>query len=198
MKKVFAIIITMALILSSVPTSIALAAKPTDKIASSNGAPSGAHYNINFIAHPNVIEDEEWDGGEGSRVFISDSGQTKIYVYGGDSFAVQDRNGTDGYVGTGFGPDNAGIILPYDGGRYTCGVYVRILGPQGSSVKIKGEYYEAGELYPIGEIHLSKNGGGTKFQFANDDLLNDDYRDILWTMYDKVNYKIVQMRIYPE
>jgi hypothetical protein len=166
-----------------------------------NGAPSGSHYNLNIIGLPKGVGydkdlNDNFDGGNGSRIFISRSGTTQIYVYGGTAYDVKDHDGTDGTVGTGFGEENAGLILPYADGQYQCDIYARIMGPQGSSVKITGQYYYAGDYYPIGSFTLNKNGGGTKFVLHNAELLNDDYQDILWTLDEKTKFRICQLRIY--
>jgi len=167
-----------------------------------NGAPSGSHYTLNIIGLPKGVGydkslNDNFDGGNGSRIFVSRKGTTQIYVYGGSAYEVVDHNGVDGTVGTGFGPDNAGLILPYSGGVYQCDIYARIMGPQGSSIRIAGEYYYAGDLYPIGSFTLTKSDGGTKFVLHDAELLADGYQDILWTLDAKTKFRICQLRIYP-
>ena len=166
-----------------------------------NGAPSGSHYNLNFIGLPKGVGydkdlNDNFTGGNGSRIFVSRKGTTIVYVYGGTSYEIKDHDGTDGAVGTGFGPEDAGLILPYASGQYQCEIYARIMGPQGSSIHIKGETYYAGEYALIGEFTLNKNGGGTKFVAHTADLLADGYQDILWTLDQKTKFRICQLRIY--
>jgi hypothetical protein len=62
--------------------------------AGGNGAPSGAHYNLNLIGvakgkSPNLT------GGNGGRIFVPLAGSTRINLTEGD-FAVLDANATDG------------------------------------------------------------------------------------------------------
>ena len=59
-----------------------------------NGAPSGAHYNLNIIG---VSKEKTADmtGSNGHVIFVPLEGKTKINLQEGD-FAVLDANGTDG------------------------------------------------------------------------------------------------------
>lgn len=96
-----------------------------------NGAPSGAHYNLNIIG---VAHDKNPDmGGAGGNVIFVDLGtrtatvSTKILLEqsaGAGLFAVLDKNGTDG---------QASFSLPAPGG-YT--VWARALGKPGGEAKI--------------------------------------------------------------
>ena len=65
-----------------------------------NGAPSGAHYNLNIIGVKNK-KDASMTDGEGHRIFVllgkdGLKANTKIKLTEGDSFKVLDGNGTDG------------------------------------------------------------------------------------------------------
>jgi len=59
-----------------------------------NGAPSGAHYNLNIIG-VSKGKSSDMTGDNGHRIFVPLSGTTKIMLSEGD-FAVLDGNGTDG------------------------------------------------------------------------------------------------------
>jgi hypothetical protein len=62
--------------------------------AGGNGAPSGAHYNLNIIGMAKG-KSVNLTGGNGGRIFVPLSGSTKILLSEGD-FAVLDANATDG------------------------------------------------------------------------------------------------------
>ena len=200
MKKIFAVFLAVIMLLTLSGT--ALADKPTDKIESSNGAPSGFHYNLNIIGLPKGVEYEKklndnFTGGNGARIFVSRKGTTQIYVQGQNApFQILDHDGTDGVVGTAGKPGLPGIILPYDGGEYKCDIYVRLVGPKGSSVHWQGAYYYAGDYVPIGTGFTLSKDGGTKFSLKNDMLLKDGYANLLWTLDAKTKFRICQVRIY--
>ncbi len=59
-----------------------------------NGAPSGAHYNLNIIGVPKN-KTADMTGGDGHRIFVPLDKSTKIYLSEG-TFQVLDANGTDG------------------------------------------------------------------------------------------------------
>src|SRR3989344_8767402 len=72
----------------------ALALSPIGAVATGNGAPSGAHYNLNIIG---MSKDKTADmtSNSGHRIFVDLNGKTKINLTEGD-FQVLDANGTDG------------------------------------------------------------------------------------------------------
>jgi hypothetical protein len=63
--------------------------KPGDN---GNGAPSGAHFNLNLLG---MTRDKTASIAGGNRIFIYYEGRTKIMLREGD-YAVIDGNGTDG------------------------------------------------------------------------------------------------------
>ncbi len=101
-----------------------------------NGAPSGAHYNLNIIGvqHPKTAD---MTGSDGHTIFVSLSGQTKIMLcesgVGTDcadviGFQVLDANGTDGTAAFALpNPD------PTNSGTTQYSVFARALGKQGGS-----------------------------------------------------------------
>jgi len=164
-------------------------------MAKGNGAPSGPHYNLNIIGVPNE-KNANFDGGNGTRIFVSRTGQTQFYVHGGQSYAVLDHDGTDGKVGT--ERENPGIVFPYDetlNPTWRVQIYMRLLGPKGSEVMWTSYYYDAaGNAYVLwSEFTLTKD---TKFQLRTGDLLANGYQDMLWTLDPVNNFRICQMRIY--
>ena len=90
-----------------------------------NGAPSGAHYNLNIIGVPkDKSADMSQGGGHVIFVGLGDSNnkrKTKILLSAGDDFLVTDKNGTDG---------RARFQLPTDVST-TYSVYARALGKPG-------------------------------------------------------------------
>ncbi len=59
-----------------------------------NGAPSGAHYNLNIIGVPKN-KTAPMTGDNGGRIFVPLYGIADIWLKPGDTFAVLDANGTD-------------------------------------------------------------------------------------------------------
>ena len=167
---------------SSPATSPSTGTSPAFATATTgNGAPSGAHYNLNIIG---VSKDKSptFDGGSGRRIFV-DLGKTgvvantRINLIEGD-FAVIDANGTDG---------TASFQLPNpdpDGdGTTSYSVYVRALGKPGVKATMQSCYEDLdgtwcaadflGGVAPI-ELQHTK-GGAPKFTNVSKDLLYVDY-----------------------
>jgi hypothetical protein len=173
-----------------------------------NGAPSGAHYNLNLIGtdskSPNLT------GGDGHRIFVPLSGSTKIELTEGD-FAVLDANGTDG---------SASFQLPNpdvnNTGTTTYSVYARALGKPGGSSKTTtcatdpttGELwcsvYTSVQTRTSGKqtftnvskellyIYADINGDGTLERY---NLFNDALQDYYW-QYDNTGLRLLQLRFY--
>ena len=159
-----------------------------------NGAPSGFHYNINIIGVPHDMN-ENFDGGNGARIFVDREETTWFYVHGADQpFEICDHDATDNYCGS--SRADPGIIIPYTGGSYDVQIYVRLLGPADSSLKWRSYKWEDEDWVQFGAFTLNRED--KKFQVKTDDLLADGFEDILWEMYDKTNFRHLQMRIYLE
>lgn len=162
-----------------------------------NGSPSGKHFNLNIIGVPNA-KNANFDGGNGSRIFVSRTGTTQFYVHGGDSYAILDHDGTDGKVGTGL--TDPGIIFPYDAGAtptWRVQIYVRLLGPQGSEVNWKSYYYDTvGNVYVLWDEFTLTKDAPSKFTEKTGSLLADGYQDMLWELDPVTKFRICQMRIY--
>ena len=188
MKKILAIVLAVAMVASIAGIALAQVAE------TGNGAPSGAHYNLNIIGVPN--EKVDFDGGNGARIFVSRNGPTTFYVNGGTSYEVLDRNGTDGEVG--WSRTQPGIIFPYDATAtptWRVQIWVRLEGPQGSSVQWTSAYFDGTEYVLYDQFTLTKDKS-TKFTEKTGQLLADQYQDMLWTLDQKTNFRICQMRIY--
>jgi len=99
MKRLLAVVLAVVVVLS-LGATVALAAKPVSEedVYTGNGAPNGAHYNLNIIG---VQKDKsaEMDGSNGHVIFVLLDGKSKIELMEapeGESFAVLDANATDG------------------------------------------------------------------------------------------------------
>jgi hypothetical protein len=197
MKKL--VLIVVAVMLLAIGAGVALAG---------NGAPSGAHYNLNIIG---VSSDKSADmtGSNGHGIFVPLAGKTAIQLTEGD-FKVLDANGTDGkaiFQLPNPDPENDGIT--------TYSVYARALGkPGGSStttpyiIDADGNYW-----YSTGSVTLKRDKGKSTFQNVSKELLyvyvdidgdgtidriplfsNDAYQ-YFWE-YDNKGLKLAQLRFY--
>src|SRR5258706_9352718 len=94
-----------------------------------NGAPSGAHYDLNIIGVANN-KTADMTGDNGHRIFVDLVGNTKINLSEGD-FQVLDANGTDGTAAFRLpNPD------PTNSGTTAYSVYARALGGPGGNAII--------------------------------------------------------------
>lgn len=148
--------------------------------ATGNGAPSGAHYNLNIIGVPKA-KSPDFNGGSGRRIFVAlgktgEAANTRINLIPGE-FAVTDANGTDG---------TAGFQLPnpdLDGDGVTSYlVYARALGKPGGKATMQSCYEDAtGEWCAVDfaggvePITLSRTKSPSKFVNVSKDLLFVDY-----------------------
>lgn len=102
-----------------------IAILPQAASATGNGAPSGAHYNLNLIGVPKD-KTADMTGSSGHRIFVPLVGKTDILLREGD-YQVIDANGTDA--------DGASFQLPNpdDGsGDLAYSVWVRPVAGKGS------------------------------------------------------------------
>ena len=160
-----------------------------------NGAPSGAHYNLNIIGVPNP-KNVNFDGGQGARIFVSRTGSTQFFVHGGTSYEVLDRNGTDGKVG--WSVAEPGIVFPYDAAAsptWRVAIWLRLVGPKGSAVQWSSFYTDdAGATWVLyNTFTLDKS---SKFSLRTGELLRDGYQDMLWQLDPITGFRNCQMRIY--
>ncbi|WP_374073632.1 hypothetical protein [Bdellovibrio bacteriovorus] len=188
-------------ILSLLMSSIAVAG---------NGAPSGAHYNLNIIGVPKG-KSADMSNNDGHRIFMPLFGTAKILLQEGSEFQVMDANGTDGTAKFQLpnpDPDNDGIT--------TYSVFVRALGKPGGEARVStcatdplsGEEVcstlstvavrESGKssftnvtkqlLY----IYADLDGDGVEERYP---LFDDRLQDYFWS-YDNKGLKVLQMRFY--
>ncbi|MDP3963126.1 MAG: hypothetical protein Q8Q39_01380 [bacterium] len=207
---VVAVTTTLALIASMIPAITS---------AGGNGAPSGAHYNLNIIG---VAKDKTapMDGNDGHRIFVKLDGNTKILLSEGETFNVLDANGTDGN-GAKFqlpnpDPDNDGITV------YS--VYARALGTPGGNAMIATCATAPGEDGIFGTaddeevcstetLTVERTKGKSSFENVSRELLYifvdldgdgtaerynlfaDELQDYFWS-YDNNGLKVLQLRFY--
>ncbi|HZM16506.1 MAG TPA: hypothetical protein VFE28_10920 [Candidatus Krumholzibacteria bacterium] len=174
-----------------------------------NGAPPGAHYNLNLIGVPKT-KTADMSGNEGHRIFITLDGRTRILLGPGE-YGVIDANGTDGTASFTLpnpDPDNNGIT------DYS--VFARALGKPGGSgsmstcatdpttgeewcsiysmvmVRDKGkqtfENYSRELLY----VFVDLDGDGIVDRVP---LFDNRLQGYYWE-YDNLGLKLVQLRFY--
>jgi hypothetical protein len=184
-----------------------------------NGAPSGAHYNLNLIG----VSDKtaEMTGANGRVIFVKLWGNTKIFLTEGP-FQVLDANGTD--------QDGAAFQLPNpdpDGDGVTAySVFVRALGKPGGTATLQSCYTFEGEEWcavdfagGVEPILLDNTTRPSKFENVSKDLLfvdfcvefdedtgeclevdqiplfSDETLGYLWS-YDNQGLRLAQLRFY--
>ena len=184
-------------------------------LATDNGAPNGAHFNLNIIGVPKD-KSPSFSGDNGGRIFVDLVGSTKIDLTEG-SYQVLDADGTDGRAQFQLpNPDNGTGQLAYS-------VWVRAGGKPGGSASMATCFTElatattwcnAGEL----TVSLNRVAGGQKFVDVSKQLLqvcadvdadplvttlqlvplfSDLGTDYFW-QYDNSGLRLAQMRFYPK
>ena len=184
MKKVLLATLVLILVLAVVIPASA---------QTGNGAPNGAHYNLNIIGVPKG-KTADMTGNNGHRIFVplgkdGVTASTKIYLIEGegpDEFAVLDANGTDG---------RAEFMLPLPAECYatldpvtgdittpaSCTVsytvWARALGKPGGQAWMKTCVEDpdlpGGYLCSVAEytLHLERKNGRSQFENVTEELL---------------------------
>lgn len=174
-----------------------------------NGAPSGAHFNLNIIGTGD--KSAAMDGNNGHRIFVKLQGKSKIWLKEGPDFAVLDANATDNNGGAfqlpNPDPDNDGIT------EYS--VYARALGAPGGWSKTTTCAYDelGGEWCSLTSMVLVREKGKSSFDNVSRELLyiyidldgdgvveryplfDDALEDYFWE-YDNHGLRLVQLRFY--
>jgi hypothetical protein len=175
-----------------------------------NGAPNGAHYNLNLIG---VAKDKTatMDGSSGHTIFVPLWRNTTIKLTEGE-FQVLDRNGTDG--------NGAAFQLPNpdpDGdGTTVYSVYARALGKPFNNASVQTCATDPVTLElmcSVAVLTLERTKGPSKFENVSKQLLyiyadidadgiqervplfSDELQDYFWA-YDNNGLKLVQLRFY--
>jgi hypothetical protein len=158
--------------------------------ATGNGAPSGAHYNLNIICVPKG-KTANMTGTQGRTIFVACDGTSKINLIEGTDFLVLDRNGTDGSASFQLPPTDTGVITDQPGvndectlnldGSFTCGtgtsvysVFARALGNRlGTAVMMLCGLDDLG--LPVcgldNQLKLDASGRPAKFENVTANLL---------------------------
>src|SRR2546428_1967920 len=137
-------------------------------VQTGNGAPSGAHYNLNIIGVPRS-KTADMTGDNGHRIFVPIGGNTKIMLTEGPDFEVLDANGTDGEASFQLpnpDPDGDGITV------YS--VFARALGtPGGHSVTTTcaTDPVDGSEVCSVATLTLSRGHGRSTFDNVSKELL---------------------------
>ena len=182
-----------------------------ERSVTGNGAPSGAHFNLNIIGVANP-KSGNLTGGSGHRIFVPLTGSTKILLAQG-SFGVLDANGTDGSAKFQLpNPD------PENDGVTTYSVYARALGKPGGSSKTTTCATDptSGETYcSVESMVMVREGGKSSFSNVSKQLLyvyadldgdgtvermplfDDRLQDYFW-QYDNNGLRILQLRFYEQ
>ncbi len=178
--------------------------------AAGNGAPSGAHFNLNLIGTDD--KSAPMDDNNGRRIFVKLSGKSKIWLAEGPDFAVLDANATDANGGKfqlpNPDPDGDGIT------EYS--VYARALGkPGGSSTTTTCAYdaVEGDEYCSVYSMVMVREKGKSSFDNVSRELLyiyvdldgdgvieryslfDDALYGYFWD-YDNNGLRLVQLRFY--
>jgi hypothetical protein len=189
----------------------AVIATPAFAIAQTgNGAPNGAHYNLN------VIGTKEKNGdmtGGGNVIFVKLWGaDTRINLVRGTYFAVLDKDGTDGSA-------TLQLMDPYPGTTTDAvyKIYIRALGKPGGFMGMTAGFTDENgvDWFSTESVNLTRTKGVAKFTDKTLELttiyvdLTDDGIDnpvrmnlfdnalyqYFWD-YDNSGLKLLQMRIY--
>jgi len=204
-----ALVLAIASVLPACVIGDELAQAPEILPYKGNGAPSGAHYDLNIIGVANA-KSANFSGGDGHRIFVPLSGTTKINLSEGD-FQVVDANATDGagaFQLPNPDPDADGVTA------YS--VYARALGtPGGSSITTTcATDPTTGDVVCSDQsMVLVRGTGGSKFTNVSSSLLyvladidgdgrldkvglfSDQLQDYFW-QYDNNGLRLAQIRFY--
>jgi hypothetical protein len=203
MKKILSLAIVLALAAIITAPAFALA-------STGNGAPNGAHYNLNIIGTKEKNGDMT---GGGNVIFVKLWGaDTRINLVQGDNFAVLDKDGTDGSA-------KLQLMDPYPGTTNDAvySIYIRALGKPGGFMGMTTGFTDENDVdwYSVESVNLTRIKGQAKFTDKTLELttINIDMTDdgidnpvrtnlfdnslysYFWD-YDNSGLKLLQMRIY--
>ena len=213
MKKILILSLVVAMALAITSTVLAGVNQ------TGNGAPSGAHYNLNIIG---VAKNKTADmtGGDGHRIFVKLDGNTKINLAEGSDYQVLDANGTDAN-GASFQLPNPD---PDNDGTTEYSVYARALGKPGGKANLttcatgpgddgvlgtaddvvecsvavlsvertRGKQMVENVSKELLYIYVDLDGDGVAEHY---NLFNSALEDYFWS-YDNQGLKVLQLRFY--
>jgi len=214
MKRVIFVLVALLVVFSAMPVS------------AGNGAPNGAHYNLNIIGVPKG-KTADMTGNNGHRIFVPEYGGAKIMLSEGD-FQVLDANGTDGQAAfqlpmpadcmATVDPITGDVVTPASCTvRYT--VWIRLLGKPGGNMAmytcaqdpdLPGGYICSD---PAWWVELTRSKGKSTFTNVSRELLFlsadvdadgqiehvqlfDPLFDQYYWQYDNNGVKLAQLRFY--
>jgi hypothetical protein len=140
---------------------------PPAHAGNGNGAPTGAHYNLNIIGVSKekkaLMKDPNVTGGYGHAIFVPLEGTTKILLAEGPDFQVLDKNGTDA-DGAKFQLPAAdtGVITDDPGVLDECALYNADGSVDEDRIPDEGDYYVCGTgqtVYSVFARALGTPGG---------------------------------------
>ena len=169
------------------PNSSSLTAPTPDSAAArGNGTPSGAKlvFSFNLIGTP-----KEYNGGcgDGRRIFVERNSHAQLLIQDADNgWRIVNCNGTGG---------TQAVLNSDDLGTFV--VYARILGKPGGKLDVCADVIsDTEDLCALGEIHLTREGGQSKFNIQANSLFDAELEDILWELDTNQDFRIAQFRVY--
>jgi hypothetical protein len=168
------------------PTSTSQLAANTG--TSGNGAPLGKHvFNWNLVGTPH---DYQGGCGDGRRIFVErDAKGAQIVIKDeNDGWSIEDCNATDGPA----------VLHSDELGTFD--VYVRMLGKPGGRLDVCADYVTDADdaLCLLGEIHITRENGQSRFKLQADSLFDAELEDILWTVDTNKEFRVAQFRVYQQ
>ena len=219
MKKLITIFLAVAILATL--SGVTVAAKSPEVQDKSNGAPSGAHFNLNVIgwAQSDQNNGDEWNGndlsGNGHRIFIP-----LKTTWQNDPKDTDGTANEPGVSGTEVGPqkgvkikvqwdttfdvidcdatDGEAILQMPEGGF---DIYVRALGKPGGYLDLDAYIIEGNVYYLVGHVDIDRpNGGKSKFEDISRILIYQsnpvwDYDEYFWQLYNN-GLRLAQFRFY--
>jgi len=178
-----------------------------------NGAPNGAHYNLNIIGVDNP-KTADMTGSEGHRIFVPLNGNAKILLQEGD-FQVLDANGTDGTAKFQLpnpDPDGDGTTwysvyaraLGKPGGQSTTTTCATVVDDLGAETLYCSTGYSLLLVRSKGKSSFENVSKSLLYIYADIDddgitervpLFSDEMQDYYW-QYDNKGLKLAQLRFY--
>ncbi len=116
------------------------------KIDDCTGALNGPHKNLNIISVAKP-KNENFNGGNGARIFVLRNITTKFYVGASDDYELVDHDATDRYCGA---VENPGMSFPSEDDEWKGHIFERFLGlktNEGKWVRYYPDFYPDGVEY---------------------------------------------------
>ncbi len=193
-------------------TMMPFASIPQASFATGNGAPSGAHFNLNLIG-AKTTNCPQTDSSGGNRIFVALKGDSDIFLTPGTTFQVLDNNAcTDGSALFQLPPPTTST------GAQAYTVWARVEGTPGGTGSLTTCAIDptTGEtVCSTGNtLTISTRDHGNKFQDVTKqlttlcfiptgsttttcvDIFSSQFQNFFWS-YDNQGNKVLQLRFYP-